>query len=114
MRKRAEIFGMALLALLLFATPFASAQAQNASGGTQTINGKVIVSKDKSGKAIAAVLKTDSAVLAIPTARVERFAAYEGRDVRVSCSINGKIAIPLCVIGLANRQQSVPGGRLKI
>ena len=96
-----------LLALSFVATlslsltiPCQSAADAAVAPSTKTVPGTVVVSKDKNGKVALVVFKTDSGNLLVPTKSMAGFVPYDGKNVNVSCVVQGNVAVPLCVIGI--------------
>lgn len=105
---KTSILALALAcALSLELTSFAQ---DSGAVKTSSINGTVMVTRDKAGKITLVALKTEKGNLLVPTKANESFAAYEGKKVKACCAVQGNAVVPLCVTGLIQAQK-IPAGK---
>jgi len=94
-------FAAALAALAIFCAAFDAFPGSASSSSTTIVVGTIKAFKNKSGdKVVAVAVKTSAGSLLVPTASIEQFAPYDGRTMKVCCSVQDKTIVPLCVMNV--------------
>ncbi len=97
---KTALAALAAIALLVSAAP----QAHTASApqvSTTTVVGTIKAIKDKSGeKTVAVSVKTANGYVLVPSELIENFAPYDGRTMKICCSVVNNNLIPRCVLSV--------------